>query len=252
MPAWRATHACLDADAAVRPFHWIRFMTHAWIVLCDFDGTIALDDVIDSLLLRFGRPGWERLEAEWSAGRIGSRECLAGQIELLDCSRDELDAHVGGIEIDPDFPRFAAALARARVPLHVVSDGLDLAIAALLRRHGLAHLPVACNRLISTGPRRWRLDFPHRRSDCASGVCKCHFADGSLQARVLMIGDGASDFCVAGHADLVFARKRLLDHCIDNHLPHRPVANFAQALALLPELLDARLAPRLRAPDATL
>ncbi|WP_442975539.1 hypothetical protein, partial [Salmonella enterica] len=60
-------------------------------MLCDFDGTIAHDDVIDSLLLRFGRAGWDRLEADWREGRIGSRECLAGQVALLDMSRDELD-----------------------------------------------------------------------------------------------------------------------------------------------------------------
>ena len=43
-----------------------------WTILCDFDGTIAVEDVIDSMLVRFGRPGWEALEDDWRAGRIGS------------------------------------------------------------------------------------------------------------------------------------------------------------------------------------
>ena len=54
-----------------------------------------------------------------------------------------------------------------------------------------------------------------------------------------MVGDGASDFCVAGRAHIVFAKKRLLDHCLDTGLPHQPVANFEQALALLPSLLPS-------------
>src|SRR6185312_8913179 len=48
-----------------------------WTVLCDFDGTIAVDDVTDSLLLRFGRPGWEMLEAAWRDGRIDARACMS-------------------------------------------------------------------------------------------------------------------------------------------------------------------------------
>ena len=45
-----------------------------WTILCDFDGTISVEDVIDALLDRFGRPGWEVLEQDWRAGRIGRRD----------------------------------------------------------------------------------------------------------------------------------------------------------------------------------
>ena len=212
-----------------------------WVVLCDFDGTIALEDVTDSLLMRFGRPGWDRLEAQWREGLIGSLECMAGQVALLDCSADELDEHLAGIAIDPDFAAFAEAVQTRGWPLLVVSDGLDRAISRILAREGLSHLAVMSNRLVQRGPRRWQLDFPHRAAGCASGTCKCRFA-AVAPARVLMVGDGASDFCVAGRADISFARKRLLEHCLDHGLPHRPVANFRQALACLPEL--TRAAPR--------
>ena len=65
-------------------------MQSCWTILCDFDGTISQEDVTDSLLMRFGRPGWDALEVDWRAGKIGSRQCMAGQIALLDCSEDEL------------------------------------------------------------------------------------------------------------------------------------------------------------------
>ena len=38
-----------------------------WTILCDFDGTIALDDTTDTLLDRFGKPGWEKLVANPSS-----------------------------------------------------------------------------------------------------------------------------------------------------------------------------------------
>ncbi len=50
-----------------------------WSILCDFDGTISLEDVIDSLLEKYGQPGWQELEDQWKAGKIGSRECMQGQ-----------------------------------------------------------------------------------------------------------------------------------------------------------------------------
>ena len=206
-----------------------------WNVLCDFDGTISLEDVTDSLLMRFGRPGWQALEDDWAGGRIGSLECMAGQVALLDCSEAQMLEHLDQIAIDPDFAAFAAALQRLRWPLTIVSDGLDQVVRRVLARHGLGHLPIAANRLEPAGPRRWRLGFPHARPGCASGTCKCAFVPGA-GTRVLLIGDGASDFCVAARADLSWARKRLLDHCIGHRLPHRAVADFAQALALLPAL----------------
>jgi 2-hydroxy-3-keto-5-methylthiopentenyl-1-phosphate phosphatase len=221
----------------------------SWTVLCDFDGTIALEDVTDSLLLRFGRPGWDVLEVDWREGRIGSRVCMQGQVALLHCNRDELMDHIASIRIDDRFPAFVAALEERGWPLVVVSDGLDMVISAILRRHGLGRLTVVANRLEAVGPRSWQLDFPNARPDCiaASGTCKCAWSQAPVVApasRVLMIGDGASDFCVAGRADLTFARKRLLEHCLDNGLRHLAVADFGQALALLPEL--AALAPAAR------
>jgi 2,3-diketo-5-methylthio-1-phosphopentane phosphatase len=207
-------------------------------VLCDFDGTISEEDVSDSIFLRFARPPWQELERAWCEGRIGSRDCMAGQVALLDCSREELDAHVDTIAIDPAFAAFATALQREGVPLTIVSDGLDHVIRRMLARAGLAHLPVIASRLVQIGARTWALDFPNARTTCsaASATCKCAWARAAEPEPVLLIGDGASDFCVAGRATLTFARTGLLAHCAESSLPHRAVADFAAALAAWREL----------------
>src|SRR5690348_13466895 len=85
-----------QARYAVRHCHSCEFLMSlpGWTILCDFDGTISVEDVIDSLLDRFGRPGWEVLEQDWRAGRIGSRECMSGQVDLLHMTRAELDSHL--------------------------------------------------------------------------------------------------------------------------------------------------------------
>ncbi len=221
-----------------------------WTLLCDFDGTISVEDTTDTLLDRFGKPGWEVLETDWREGRIGSHDCMAGQVALLDMSRAELDAHLAEREIDAAFPQFVAAARAQNLPIEILSDGLDYAIHSILSHYDLDWLPVTANRLEAVGEREWRLAFPNASRSCsvASGTCKCAraaLAQGSRK-QVLMIGDGASDFCVAEAADFVFAKGKLIDHCRAKNIPHAPIDGFADALSLLPALVSGKLvaAPR--------
>ncbi len=216
-----------------------------WTILCDFDGTISVEDVIDSLLDRFGCPGWEVLERDWRAGRIGSRECMAGQVDLLQMSRMELDAHLAGLWIDHAFPDFVAKARELNVPLRIVSDGLDYAIQQILGRYGLADLPLAANHLApGVPPKLWQLSSPFQAAGCRSGTCKCACVAQAHETgdKTLLIGDGASDFCAADRADFVFAKHRLIEHCRATGIPYMPVTGFEDALELLPKLLGGSLA----------
>jgi len=227
-----------------------------WTLLCDFDGTVSVEDTTDTLLERFGKPGWEVLETEWRQGRIGSRDCMAGQVALLDMNQAELDAHLAERNIDPAFPEFVRTAQAQGMHVEILSDGLDYAIRSILARNAIDHLPITANRLEAAAERGWRLGFPNASETCsaASGTCKCARAarfqqslSASRKKRVLMVGDGASDFCVAGKADFVFAKGKLIEYCRVNDIPHAPIAGFADALALLPALVSEKLvvAPRM-------
>jgi len=222
-----------------------------WTILCDFDGTVTVEDTTDTLLERFGRLGWEALEDDWRAGRINSHDCMAGQVALLDMTHDEFDAHLAERALDPQFADFVDAAKARDVPLEILSDGLDYVIHNILRRAGLDSLPVVSNRLQQVAEREWTLQFPNANTTCrvASGTCKCARASRAQNARrrVLLIGDGASDFCVAESADFVFAKGKLIAHCIAKRIPHAAIHGFADALTLLPALLEGKLvaAPRM-------
>lgn len=216
-----------------------------WNVLCDFNGTIAIEDVTDSLLERFAEPGWLVLEHAWRSGEIGSAECMARQVALLDASREELDEHLDGLRIDPAFPMFVEAVHAAGSTLWVVSDGLDYAVHAILARYQLDDLPVLANRLVQTSACSWRLETPYSDPRCRvnNGHCKCASTARMRHRRhrVLWVGDGTSCFCVADVADYVFAKHRLIEHCRHAGIPHASIVGFADALALLPILLAGRL-----------
>lgn len=215
-----------------------------WTILCDFDGTISVEDVIDSLLDRFGRPGWETLEQDWRAGRIGSRECMTGQVGLLDMTQEELDKHLSSLWIDHHFPDFVKMARATGTPMHIVSDGLDYAIRKILGRYGLDDLPLAANHLApATPPQKWQLTSPFQAEGCRSGTCKCAVAAQASKGgtKTLLIGDGASDFCAADRVDFVFAKHRLIEHCRAAGIPYVPITGFEDALELLPRLLDGSL-----------
>lgn len=218
----------------------------AWNIFCDFDGTIALDDVTDTLLERFAAPAWHDIELDWQAGLIGSRECMARQVDLLNMSRAELDLHLDGIAVDPDFVSFVAeARAEGHVP-SIVSDGLDYSIRRILARIGLEDLAVVANSLEQTGERSWKLGFPNFQGSCqvASGTCKCATVERAAPERgvsgrsrgtglSLLIGDGTSDFCAAQSVDFVFAKHKLIGHCRERDLPHAGITGFGDARSLL-------------------
>jgi len=207
-----------------------------WIVQCDFDGTISLNDVTDTLLERFALPGWESLEADWKSGKIGSYECMQGQVALLDMSTEQLEQHLTTIEIDPQFPKFVAEVSRLGWPIQIVSDGLDWSIRSILARYNLAHLPIFANHLVQRGQRQWRLESPWYNTACvkASANCKCQLLNKEQQhQQVLYIGDGNSDFCVSGKANMVLAKSRLIEYCQQQGIAHQRIDHFQDAIDLL-------------------
>ena len=129
--------------------------------------------------------------------------------------------------------------------LVVVSDGLDRVITRILANHGMADLPIVANRLIQQGDCGWQVEFPHGDIGCRSGSgnCKCACArkHRASDRSTLLIGDGQSDFCVAGCVDFSFAKDKLLDHCRKAGLPYAPMSGFHDAIALLPQLLRGQL-----------
>ena len=212
-----------------------------WMVQSDFDGTISLLDVTDTLLNRFGKRGWQELEDAWERGDIGSRECMKGQVALLDMSEIELQTHLDTIEIDGYFVRFVQEAKALGIKVQVVSDGIDYAIRHVLERNGLADLEVIANHLVQTGERSWRLDSPWASNHCAraSGNCKCErlAEQQAVHGRVLYIGDSTSDFCVSGKADFVLAKYKLIAYCESKGIAHARFEHFGQATQLLEQVV---------------
>lgn len=212
----------------------------SWQIIVDFDGTVTKKDTTDLLLSRFALPQWREIEDEWTSGKIGSRECMRRQVDLIRATPQQMQEFISFIEIDWHFKSFVRLCQRMGLPLKIVSDGLDLTIRAVLHRAGLDGLTIVANHLTHLGEDRWALTSPHASADCrsAAGTCKCAVAGQRAPLLTLLIGDGRSDRCLAREADLVFAKASLLKYCQAENLPHQAFETFADAAILLRAALE--------------
>lgn len=209
-------------------------------VLIDFDGTITLEDTTDLILERFADPLWRQVEEAWTAGSIGSRECLSRQIDLVRASQADLEQLADEVAIDPGFCDFVAAGKELGLRMTVGSDGFDPIISRVLARVGV-NLPVVSNRLVKSEGDRWRAEFPHFLDQCQSqsGNCKCALF-GSAGSQLILIGDGRSDFCPAAQATLVLAKKSLAAYCRTSAIDHIEIEGFVDATRALRAFCKAR------------
>ncbi|HEX7681662.1 MAG TPA: MtnX-like HAD-IB family phosphatase [Thermoanaerobaculia bacterium] len=206
------------------------------LFIIDFDGTVAPADTVDALLEQFADPEWRRIEQEWVAGRINSRECMAAQLALVAAERPALESFLRSVPIDPAFAAFVRH-ATTFADLAIVSDGLDYPIRHALQGLRNPPLPIFANRL-GFRPGGLELSFPYADAACSvkSGLCKCavtRAVDAGRGLTTVLIGDGRSDQCIARRADYVFAKGSLIRFCETEQIPHIPFESFSDVLAIV-------------------
>jgi 2-hydroxy-3-keto-5-methylthiopentenyl-1-phosphate phosphatase len=191
------------------------------VIICDFDGTITREDTVDKLLEKYATDDWIFFENLWLENKIGSRECLERQINCIHhFSNKDLKEFIDSVEIDEHFPLLLKEIKELNLELYIVSDGFDLFISKILKKYGINNIKIFSN-LLYLDNSTLKPIFPFCNKDCifGSGLCKCSILKELAKGRqVVYIGDGKSDFCVSRHADIIFAKGKLADHCRDNNL----------------------------------
>lgn len=199
-------------------------------VLCDFDGTVAREDVGSLLFRTFSENGeTHEVVRAWKRGEISSRECLEREASAARVDRRGMDAFLRECHLDPFFKDFHDFACRRGMEVVVMSDGLDYYIEHLLLRNGLGHVDFYANQLRWNG-KGFEVAFPWYDllgcTDC--GCCKTHhvyrYRDRGYY--VIYVGDGLSDRCPCETADMVFAKGDLLAHCREKGIAHLEFKNF--------------------------
>ncbi len=220
------------------------------ILFLDFDGTITQRDAVDAILEVYADPKWLGLEAEWRAGRMGSRDCLQAQMALVRATRHQLDSLLDEIEIDEGLISLLELCSTHNIPTHIISDGFDYCIRRILLRsnkrvHALLRGARICASRLEARGNLWRTGFPFFHQTCAHGCATCKPAVMRLlnpaNAPAIFIGDGLSDQYAVESADLVFAKSGLAAYCNENSLKHVCYDTLADVAQHLDRWLVARV-----------
>ena len=224
--------------------HRHEFSESPWAVVCDFDGTAIVGDIADALALRYlGHEEFGRVNAEYERGEMTFRDLLHKLFDPITATKNEIRDFVQSyVQFRPGFIRLLELARDQDVPFTLASGGLDIYIHPALElvdpsltrcvtlRANHAH-PVPAGLAVS---------FPYEH--VPGGCGRCGSCKGAivreLQAsgyRVIAIGDGNADRCMAGVADVLFARARLRDWC------ERSQVNYIafESLDVVVEFLEA-------------
>ena len=203
----------------------------------DFDNTLTTFDVFDEILERFSVDDeWRKLEEAWQAGKIGSKECLEGQLRSVRVTKERLARYLSTVTIDPHFHELLALFKGQKIPVVIVSDNFSFIVREILRRNGISGVRVYYNR-VRFSRDRMIPSFPYGNGECSrcAHCKKVHLLNHKGKTHIY-VGDGLSDICPAEEADLVFAKGSLLEYLKSCQKPCVPFENLGDVYHYLLEL----------------
>jgi 2-hydroxy-3-keto-5-methylthiopentenyl-1-phosphate phosphatase len=225
-------------------------------VFCDFDGTVALNDVGEQMFLHFGDGEAAKLGAQYLRREISGRECLSREIDLIQgVSIDDWTAYIDTVGIDPTFRDFSLFCNSKNIPLIIVSDGLDRYVGHILSRNGLNKIQFFANKLTMDqvdGTTRYTVSFPYTDSECLQcGNCKRnHLLTMSGEDDIIVyVGDGMSDSCPVHFADIVFAKGNLVKYCQKDNITYHEFKDFNDVQRRLESVLLSKRIKKRREAD---
>jgi len=211
-------------------------------VFCDFDGTIAQNDVGNLVFATFGDPdNWRRLVDLWQNGDLDGRDLWRKQCAVSKMTEQQLDDFAATQQVDPDFPAFVKFCELYNIPVYVVSDGMDAYISRILRFNGLNNLEIRANHLEIHQDGGLSVEFPYYQPGCCNcGNCKGYHVEKEKQPgeTTVYIGDGHSDVCGLKAADITFAKGYLLDYCRENNYDCKTFDTFADVQKEIENMLE--------------
>ena len=204
------------------------------LILCDFDGTISVEDMGYVLLTRFSAGDWEAIDRQFCAGNIGSKEAYRQIAEILRGDEPAIRRFIGQhSNIDPAFSAFYHACRQSGIDIKIASDGLDVYIRTVLEIHRLSEIPFYSNQAHFLDGERMAITSPFANDECGRcGTCKKKLVQLHRKEydSILFVGNGISDRCAAQEADLTFAKDSLYSYCVDQDIPCHFFGDFGEIL----------------------
>ena len=227
------------------------------IILCDFDGTTALQDVCDEVLNKFGHTDWAKFGQAYDAGEISHKEMNHLFVEQLRCTPEELSAFLKSeIVIRKGFEEFYSFVRLNDIGIILLSGGWDFCIRTVMQNFKVSfpddikaldnelanrqNLPTICNGIDMNNGSYNLLPHPYESQKCTPDKAKiAQELKSQYGVPIICIGDGSTDYDITQIADITFATGSLSKHCEKNGLRFIPFTTFHEIKEALEKLLSA-------------
>jgi 2-hydroxy-3-keto-5-methylthiopentenyl-1-phosphate phosphatase len=201
------------------------------LVICDFDGTVTVQDTLEALSAQFAPRAHSTLEMALREGRVKLRDVLAAELgEMTHGAETIIQTAVERVPLREGFGELVRACTERGDRLVLLSAGFRQLIEPMLAAAGISNIPLLANDVVFSergGSVSWReLPICH--------VCgeECKRWDVSQlridAAEVVYVGDGYSDRCGCLVADKIYARSELADWLDARGHSYTPFDDFHQ------------------------
>ena len=199
-------------------------------IFCDFDGTITKEDIGNVVMTTFGdEDHWWELVALWRKGLLEGRDLWKRQGKVLKVTAQQMDELAAQRPIDETFGNLVSYCRSLKIPITILSDGMDAYIKRILQQHGFGDLHIRSNRMSINGDGSVRFRFPFYEQGCGNCAnCKGYHIQNMVHSgeTSVFIGDGFSDKCALAAADITFAKANLLEYCLEKNIECIPFQDF--------------------------
>jgi len=210
------------------------------LIMCDFDETIVNVDTAEFALERFADPSWRWIEEQFESGKITFEESIRNEFAMIKANEHQILEVLDKVVVfRPNFDKLVESCKKKRLPLTIVSAGLEFCIRHFLgRQDWLEFMEIYAQKATYT-PNGYALTFPKSLGTGAinfkDDLVRYHKKQGD---RVFYIGDGIGDFPAAREADFAFAIKgsKLAEACRTGKVTHREISDFQEVVDAIDEL----------------
>ncbi|SHH37723.1 MtnX-like HAD-IB family phosphatase [Tepidibacter thalassicus] len=210
-----------------------------YIIICDFDGTITLNDTVNAMADEFSVGDWRKLDEMWICGKCSGSEVSQKILEMIDTDEHKLREFIKNIKIDPYFKEFMEYIKEKVIEFYIVSDGFDFNIETILEENEIIGVICFSNMLQFEGKKLMGF-YPNVNEDCKKcGNCKRNIITNVNieNKKIIYIGDGYSDRCAAKLGDYIFAKGELANHLKEENIDFIEFNNFKDILLKIKEII---------------
>ena len=210
-------------------------------LVTDFDGTISDDDFFWHIADRYFDAEALKPWSEYLAGRMNHIDALNAIFSRIHVSEEELLAFIDTIRLDDSFTTLLETCRKQEIPVAIVSAGCDYYIQRLLGNKIAAFdIRLITNHGVYNQQEGLKMIPPYDSVyyDTAVGISKATVVREFQKQgyEVIYAGDGPPDVEPAKIADVVFAKKILLERCRELGIKTRKFDSFRDIIHYLKEL----------------